>query len=751
MIAFAASWALPAAAQVAAAEADGGARVEEIVVTARRTEENLQQVPVAVTAVTAATIATRNLQDVRGLAGATPNLILQPVGRVGAAGQPALYLRGIGLADNVLTADPAVGMYVDGVYLARNIGNILYLGDIKRIEVLRGPQGTLFGKNTIGGAINITTNEPGDQFDAKAELTIGNYNRRAGKLILNVPVSETLALRAAAFGDLQDGYIKLNNYPGKSLGDNNVYGGQVKLRWKPTSDLTVDLGFDHTTIDNTGSPAVLTAVWPQGRVYQIYNQSFSGNPAVCTTAAGQATNRACFGPVQIPTNIHRSNETEYGINGQKDDPYSYNRSWGTNLSVQWDLPIGTLTNIASYRHMYARSTANLGFFEPIYFVGIRNPDRSKQFSEELRLNGKALDDKLSWVAGAYYFRENFKSRNIALTPLAIILPGNPYPLFSDGLFVGKTENLSAFTQFTYAFSDSLRLTGGARYTHETKKVDATITPGTITQFSAKQTAGRLDPMVSLSATFAPDVIGYASYSQGFRSGGFPTRVPGGLNTLPTYGPEKAQAYEVGLKTELFDHRLRFNVAAFRTIYRDIQAAGTSYVFNPPQATTINAGRARIQGVEVELTAQVNRILSFDLSGSYLDAQFTKVDPTANDSGFPITTGSRFAYSPKWKGHAGSTITLPLADGDLVLRGDVDYSSRIYFNLANTIWEGAMAVVNASVAYRFPDKRTEIVVGAKNLTDKTYFTSGVEDRVTQGLTYKNLAQPRTVFATLRWKY
>jgi iron complex outermembrane receptor protein len=736
-------------APVSVTDSDGN-RLEDIVVTARKTEENLQRVPLAVTALSAAMIESRNLKDTTAIAGSTPSLVLQPAGRVGAAGQPAIFLRGIGSADNTLTVDPAVGVYVDGVYFARTLGSVLTLGDIQRIEVLRGPQGTLFGKNSIGGAISITSNPASDHFEAKAELTVGDYNRRGGKAMVNVPLTDNLFLRVAGYVDLQDGYIQLTNYPGKAWGDNNVYGGQIKLRWMPTDKLRFDLSYDHNTIDNTGIPTVLIKTYPNARTAQIFNQFYSGDPT-CVTAAGQATNPKCFGPISVPTNIYRSNDREFDINGNPTDPFSYNNNWGINLISEYQASFGTLTSTTSYRNLYATSDVNGGFIDALYFEGIRDPDKSRQFSQELRLNGKAFNDRLSWLVGGFFFDEHYLSYNPALSPLARLLPGNPYPIFSLGLFTGHNQSIAAFAQATYSIVDSVRLTVGARYTNDVKTVQANIRPGTITDFAAREKVNRVDPSASLAIDITRNVNFYVSYSQGFRNGGFPTRVPGGLSVLPTFGPETAKAYEAGLKSQLFDNRMRANLAVFRTDYNAIQAAGTSFVFNPPQATTINAGNARIQGVEAELTAVPSRYFQLDASMSYLDPKFTKVDPTANDGGFPITTKTQFAYAPKWKLHGGATVTVPIGGGDLLLRADVDYSSKVWFNLANTLSQSPVTLVNASATYKLAGDHVGIVVGVKNLTNKIYYTFGLEDRLTNGTAYQTLAPPRMFYLTLRYKY
>jgi iron complex outermembrane receptor protein len=736
--------------QPKASAPDGQTKVEDIVVTARRTAENLQKVPVAVTALSATMIENRNLKDTTALAGSTPSLVLQPAGRGMSAGQPAIYLRGIGSADNAVTGDPAVGVYVDGVYLARTVGSVLYLGDIQRVEVLRGPQGTLFGKNSIGGALSITSNPPVDHFEAKAELTVGDYNRRGGKLILNVPLSKNLFLRAAGYVDLQDGYIDLVNYPGKAWGDNNVYGGQLKLRWNAASNLRFDLNFDHNTIDNTGVASVLIKTYPNARNAQIFNQLYSGDPA-CLTAVGQATNLKCFGPVQVPRDIYRSTNRDFNIDGSVGQPYSYNRNWGLNLNTEWQAGFATLTSTTSYRDMHARSTANSGFFDALYFEGIRNPENSRQFSQELRLNGKALDDRLSWLVGGFVFDEHYLSKNPLLAPLTALLPGNPYPVFSFPTFRGHNQSAAAFAQVTYSLLDSVRLTVGARYTNDVKNVTAHIVPGAVNDFAGRTKVNRVDPAASLAVDLAKNVNAYISFSQGFRNGGFPTRVPGNLTFLPSYGPEKAKAYEAGLKTQFFDSHLRANFAVFRTDYADIQTSGTSFIFNPPQPTVINAGKARIQGFEGELTGVLNEYFQFDSSISYLDAKFTKVDPTANDGGFPITTNTKFAYTPKWKLHGGATLTVPIAGGKLLLRGDADYSGRVWFNLANTLSQAPVTLINASASYKFKDGHSEVTVGAKNLTNKVYYTFGLEDRLTGGTAYETLGAPRMFYLTLRYKY
>lgn len=726
--------------------------LETLTVTARRVTENVQDSPLAVTVFSGHELDERNYIDISNLAQETPNLTLQKAGKTGAVSD-AVYIRGLGQADSSPLSDPAVGVYVDGVYMARNVGNVVRLGDIQSIEVLRGPQGTLFGKNTIGGALNITLNKPSTGFDSSAELTIGSFSQYGAKAMLNAPISDNLFFRASVLGNTQDGYITLINYPGHELGDDHTALGRAQLLWQASSKLSFTLGFDAAATYTSGNPAYLTGVYPNALIPTIYNQQFSGNPASCATAAGQASNPVCFGAGTVPANPRVSREVFFGVNGERIGPRASDSQWGVNLLANWDIANEiALKSITSYRDQRDESQENLGYFEYLFFEGTKAPDTSRQFSQELQLTGKALDDKLSWVAGAYYSREDVGSVNLALTPLAVILPFNSYPVYSITHFNGRTTNYAGFGQATYSPLDWLHVTGGARWTEEKKDINALVTPSTLPLLYGHLKTTKVTPLGTVMADLSSNVHAYFSYSEGFRSGGFPARLAGNITALPTFGPENITTYEVGLKSEWFDRRLRANLAAFTGNYNDIQESGTNTTLNLP--TVINAGSARIRGTEAELEAVATRGLTLSGSVAYLDDKLTSINPTANDGGVPITLADELPFAPRWKVSTAATYTYPLADGrELVARIDGDYTTRIIFSIGNQLHaqQGTVGLLNASLTYRLSGGHLEFVVGGRNLADRFYFTNGFQDQRINGVATNTIGQPRTAYATVRWHY
>ena len=270
--------------------------------------------------------------------------------------------------------------------------------------MLRGPQGTLFGKNTIGGAINLISKKPKKDFDASAEITGGSYDHIMAKAMVNAPLSDTLFARLSLYGNRQDGYIKLNNYPGREFGDDKTWAVRGQLRWLPTNNVTVDLSGDYSSSRNTGATNILLATFPSSLAGVFYNLRFSGSPA-CLSPAGQATNPACFGPVQVPTDPYRSNAIFIDRNLQKISPKNEFDTFGANLTVRWDLPFGTLQSISAYRGLRSNYDADGGLFGRLFFESLANRQDSDQYSQEFQLNGSSFNQRLKWIFGAYYLYE----------------------------------------------------------------------------------------------------------------------------------------------------------------------------------------------------------------------------------------------------------------------------------------------------------------------------------------------------------
>lgn len=725
--------------------------LEEVVVSARRVEEGLQSTPVAVTAVTSDEIKVRNMADIRDLAGSTPNMILQSSAANGGSQVAAIFLRGLGQFDVTLASDPAVGLYLDGVYIARNTGNILSLLELERVEVLRGPQGTLFGKNTIGGAINLISRKAGPEFELKAELTRGNFNMSGQKVSVNVPVTDNFFVQAVVAQSETDGYVDLVHYPGKNLGDSEKFAARLQAHWLPTDRVTIDGSLDYSLIEDVGSPTLLLEVYPDDVSPTLYNLALSGNP-LCITSIGQETMPECYGQVHLSDDPYESKAGWTDRNDNKVDPYGDYEVSGANITAGWESPFGTFKSISAYRGL--RTAFN--------FEGDRSPamadggdakqQDADQFSQELQLFGRSFSDRLSWLGGLYYFKEDSLSRVEVYSPLALVVNGS-YPLLTDNYQPQETITKSAFGQATWDFTDWLHLTVGLRWNREDKESLLILLPSTPDGLPGENHVEEWTPLVSVNVNFNEDVMAYLSYSEGFRSGGFPPRVIGQVDEIPSFGPEFAKTYEVGLKSEYLDRRVRTNIAVFRNEYTDIQSLAINDEVTPPLPTTINAGDALIEGTELEFEAILSESFRLDASASYMTTELTRLNPKANAGGLPVSRNTPLPYAPKWKASLGLLWNKQLSGiGYLVARADVSYRSSMSFFLADFPSSDLpeLTTYSAGLTYISLDEHWEFSIGGKNLSDEYYFdakgpkNSGANQQGT-------LAAPRTYFATVRWQY
>ncbi|MFZ4382550.1 MAG: TonB-dependent receptor, partial [Sandarakinorhabdus sp.] len=574
----------PAAAAVADAAANDAVEASEIVVSARRRDERLIDVPVAVTAFSQADLQKFQAIDLSGIQGAAPNVnIVQ--GR-GSAASANIFIRGLGQPDALQTFDPAVGIYVDGVYFSRIQGALLALYDVERVEVLRGPQGTLYGKNTTGGAISIVSRKPdlgGTRYEASA--LAGSYNQFLLNGYVSAPlIADKLALSVAAQYDKRDGLVT-DPRTGRRYNDRDSITVRSILRAKPTDDLEVLISGDYNRQRNELTLGYPTA--PLGGVRPV-----AANP---------------YGAYDF-----QASTSFTGNEGQRLD------HWGLSATANWQLSDSfTLTIITAWRKLdpdlfidIDASQAELGDV----FVGIDQ----RQFSQEVQL--KWNTEKFSGVFGLFYLNENIASRQEAY---ADDLFGLPFTrLVNDRQ---NTKSYAAFGQATYKFTDQLSLTGGLRYTHEERIYNRfTTTVSTFAglnglafsfpsslpaPFNLDNTAefGAWTPSLTLSFKPSEDTTLYASASRGFKSGGFNGRangvgdltfVVGGVPTIVTqFAPETVWTYETGAKGSFLDGKLYLSGNVFYSDFRDFQArvgGGTVGAF-----PVLNAGRVSIWGIELE--------------------------------------------------------------------------------------------------------------------------------------------------------
>lgn len=470
--------------------------LEEIVVTARRREESLQDTPVSITAFSGEALERQHIDRLSGIGSSTPNMMFDTGSTFsGANSSASVFIRGIGQVDFTLTTEPGVGIYLDGVYISQTIGSVLDLVDIEHVEVLRGPQGTLFGRNTIGGAINVISRKPDDTLHGDVQVTGGSYDRFDLRGSVNVPLSDTFFMRAAAASYNRDGFVDAPNTPDReALGDVNQDAGRLAFRWLPNDKFSADLTLDVSSADEAGVPTVLVKTYPGASLALIGSLADPGSPTyvpppfplpapsfvdlyniLATVPLGQqgclppspATPPFCP-PNVVPNPLFGGPVFGPGdeIDIQRDRLVNYSPlalvsetdTWGAGLTLEYDLDVMTIKSITSFRHMEALTgvdtdgtTVLIGDLVDTFDVD--------QWSQELQFSGLAFDERLNWLIGLYYFTEDgINVDDVEFVPVRIL----------SGAEIDN-DSSAGFAQFTFDATDRLALTAGIRYTDETKR------------------------------------------------------------------------------------------------------------------------------------------------------------------------------------------------------------------------------------------------------------------------------------------
>ncbi|MEZ6023128.1 MAG: TonB-dependent receptor [Hyphomonadaceae bacterium] len=713
---------------------------EEIVVTARRTAESLQEVPASVSAFSEAQMERLGATDATGLQGAVPNLnIVQ--GR-GSSNATNIYIRGVGQPDALQTFDPAVGFYVDGVYYSRIRGTQMELFDIERVEVLRGPQGTLYGKNTIGGAYSVITHRPGQDVRGLAQFTLGDYGLMETRLAASGPLSDTFAIGGALFGTTRDGYVT-NPVTGEDYNDRNAWGGRFAAAWDVTPNFSLDFSADYSEEDNA-----LTMGQPVSTLVSFAGAMPIGivpDPAPEFDFTAQAT-----------PGLPNSSTMEHS---------------GVSLRASWDLGNNwTINSITAARDLtyddYVDIDATQFEFGDV-FVGVDQD----QISQELQAVYEG--ERLTLFSGLYYLRENVGSHQEAYGDDLV----NGY--FGQSSFLRtidddlETTSMAIYANASFALTDRLNLGVGARYTKEEKDYFRTTStfwtsPGfnSTVAFTINDTWDNFSPMVSLDYQLQDNVLIYGRVAQGFKSGGFNGRA-NNLGEQAPYEQETVTSYEIGAKTDWMDGRLIANFAAFYNDYEDFQARVSGTIIDPilmvptPSLTVLNAGQLEISGAELELVYRATDALRLDAQIGYLDASYGEFD----DDRFVAFGGSRAfqepAFSPDWTARFGGYYTIDLSTGGSIeLAGSARFRSRMALAVDNTLINSAAEIsglfqddywlYDASVTWRANDIFS-IALQGRNLSDEVYKTDGQEFSSVGNIRTVYYGAPRTVNVVFTARY
>ena len=554
--------------------ADSGG-MEDIVVTAQRREQNLQNVPIAVSAFNATELNRRQIIDTYDILRNIPNMAGNQ--NVGVGTSSSYFLRAVGNGESIATFDVPVGTYVDDVFVARQNANNFALFDVERIEVLRGPQGTLFGRNTTGGAINIVMRKPGDVLKGYVEGGYGKFNQTILRASIDLPVSDKVLTKFSTFWIRDDGYATQAS-TGRKFNSRDTFGIRGMLRLRPTDTLTVDITADHVDDQNTN---FLNSIGPNGnRVVDnnITQGSFSG----------LVTGRKVDFPLD---NVARST----ALTG----------------TIALDLGAAVLTSITGYRKIDQEFIIDSGGFLPrptrtTGFNPILNDSDHEQFTQELKLNGDA--GNLNYVLGAFYMKEE----NVTdFAQLATNTATLVQTVTADRTLLNDTKTWAIYGQGEYRLAERLVLTTGLRYTYEKRTIGVFTNPGargvqlsTAGIIAAGQPVEQVykawTPRFALSYEATDDVMLFVSATRGFKSGGWPGRATSNAAFIP-FQPETVWSFEGGLRADLFDKTLRFNATGFYATTFDVQIPAQALVNNVPVSTTTNPADLRNYGLEIEAT------------------------------------------------------------------------------------------------------------------------------------------------------
>jgi iron complex outermembrane recepter protein len=734
-----------AAAAVATQSAEGGATLTEVIVTAQRRSENLQDVPIAVTAISADQLSLSGIQSTTELSAVVPGLTT-----VDQAGQFLPHIRGVGTTAFGAGFENSVAVYIDGVYLAATPASLLSLNNIAQVEVLKGPQGTLFGRNATGGLIQINTKDPQSSFAGQASLSYGNYQTALGQLYVTGPIiGDKLAADLAVSTSTQGQGYGRNLFNGEDVYkmDRNI-ALRSKWLWTPADATRVTFAVDYEEM--AGSQFTTFQITPGTKV--LFGP---GTP---------------FGP---PGSTAGPAVSTYDVNEDFQPSDSF-KGGGGSVHIEQDLGFAKLSGITAERY----SKDSLAFdadATPLSLETI-NPvlEEDRQFTQELQLTSEGTT-RINWVVGAFYLHSD------AMTDPSTVFLGGPLisPLFPvDSIAIygqEKTNSWAAYGQSTLAITDADRLTIGLRYTEEFRHLIATedgtlvggipvyplnganppsfaptnpFVPGPSISESKKFTAPTW--RASFDHRFSDDVLAYVSYNRGFKSGGFNTGVP----TQPAYDPEKLDAFEVGLKTDLMDKRLRLDAAAYYYKYKDIQVG----YFVQGQLAYYNGASARIYGLDADLKALVTENLTLTAGVSWIHDRYTDF-PNAiyyipnlilggNSTPTQSAAGNRLPLAPDETFSLAADYRYPLPRGALGLDVTYLFSTRYVFEPDNIQHQPAYNLVNSTLSWMAPGDRFTFSLWGKNLTDAVIANGLIASALGSLSEYQ---PPRTYGASIQVKF
>lgn len=669
--------------------------LEEVVVTAQRREESLQETPIAVSAFDQTQLEELKVTSLDDLNGYVPSFQTAPF--AASAASPVIFIRGMGNVDVQTTKDAAVGVYLDGVALGRVTGLSLDVADLERIEIMRGPQGTLYGRNTTAGAINYVTRKPYDEWGFKQRFTVGNYNQWASQTDLNIPVTDKFYIKAGYMRTAIDGWVDNENTTLPDQVDPNKKDNQAAtaaLRWVPTDNFTIDYAFDWSDLD-------------YGNGYYQTIEAPPGN----------------LGTTPIPPPTDRKDKALLA-NGMSESDVKVQ---GHNLTLSWDIGNLTLKSITGYREL--ESFLDQNYLDGLIYLPAtqlpseftqQNSVDQEQFSQEFQILGSAFNDSFQYTAGLYYWRENAtEAQSSNFSPPA-------FPAFLDSWSLkADAESYAAYGQGTWrpnVLDQKLGFTLGLRYTRDEREVSKVFIrtdlsgPPPLGPFEGKNDFDNTSGTFIVDYDFTDDLNSYLKYSTGYRAGGFNARaLPGDFER--GFDPEYVESTELGLKSSLWQNRMTLNVAAYYNQFNDLQVDA----FVPPvNSRTDNAGEATTKGVEIEWVARLTEGFTADAFYAYMDSEFDEyIIPGLGD----VAGARAVPQAPEHQAKLGLEYAFPMTSfGQFSARLDYLWQDEFWSNPDLTNVNDSYGLLNGRVQLTdipLPKGSIRVALWGKNLTDEEY--------------------------------
>jgi iron complex outermembrane receptor protein len=689
--------------------------LEEVIVTAERRAQDAQDVPIALTIIGGSEISPAGISSISDVALKTPNLTFTQFN----IGEPQLFLRGLGTTIDSAGADPTVSVFIDDVYVGRSAGATSDLYDLERIEVLRGPQGTLYGRNVTGGAISIVTKRPSEEFEAKLGVTVGNYGLTVLRGLVDGPIGDNLAGNLSFSKRDRDGYA-YSNRSGQELDDADNFSLRGKLLWDISDNTELLLGFDYSTDDNNG---------------QCRNLTKLDNPAGDHNAGG------VFVPVlkQIKADTNSEDPRTCAMTIEQ---YAERDVFGLSARLQMEFTNDlSLTSITAYRELEYSWLQELGGLDSppnLLSVEDNEGDDADQISQEFRLTKDG--DRLFWVAGAYYFKENvdrFANVPIFFGPGSPVAPGAL--LDRSWLQSATNTSMALFGQVVWSMTDALALTLGGRHTWDEKEMDNAYysSPGNeVYNFKGlEESWDEFTPRVTVDWQVTDDHMLFATWSKGYKSGVFISQNTTAALAETPLEPEEATNMEIGAKTRWFDNRLQFNL-----VYFDLENENQQ-LFRLENFTLVSENfGTESSGIELDFIAALGKNLT--LSGMYasLDAEIV---------------GGQFAgnvapRSPDYKYSVALNYNAALGNGAILdFDASVSYSDNWYMEATNqgVSYMDDYSIVDASVRYTSSGGNWEVTLWGKNLSDELVTSHSIVSSF--GGSVELFAPPRTYGVTANY--